>query len=65
MKALRKGVLVVAQLVVTISLLFLQCPVLAFAVPEQVQSDSEVIEPTADQGGEAVRASTLAMSKYM
>lgn len=54
MKALRKGVLVVAQLVVTISLLFLQCPVLAFAVPEQVQSDSEVIEPTADQGGEAV-----------
>lgn len=54
MKALRKGVLVVAQLVVTISLLFLQCPVLAFAVPEQVQSDSEVIESTADQGDEAV-----------
>ena len=54
MKALRKGVLMVVQLVVTVSLLLQQCPVLAFAVPEQVQSDSEVIESTADQGDEAV-----------
>lgn len=54
MKCLRKGTLVLTQLVVTISLLFLQCPVLAFAVPQQVQSDSEVIEPAADQGDEAV-----------
>lgn len=52
MKALRKGALVLTQLVVTISLLFLQCPVLAFAVPEQVQSDNEATASTADQGDE-------------
>lgn len=53
MKTLRKGVLVVAQLVVTISLLFQQCPSLAFAAPEQIQSDNEMTESTADQGDEA------------
>lgn len=53
MKALRKGVLVVVQLVVTISLLLQQCPVLAFAAPEQIQSDSEVTESATDQGDEA------------
>lgn len=36
MKTLRKGVLVVVQLVVTISLLLQQCPVLVFAAPGQI-----------------------------
>lgn len=52
MKSLRKDVLVVVQLVVTAALLFQQFPVLAIAVPVQVQSDSEVIEPAAAQGDE-------------
>lgn len=54
MKTLRKGVLVVVQLVVTISLLLQQCPVLAFAAPGQIQSDNEMTESAADQGDEAV-----------
>lgn len=52
MKSLRKDVLVVVQLVVTAALLFQQFPVLAIAVPVQVQSDIEVIEPAAAQGDE-------------
>lgn len=52
MKSLRKDVLVVVQLVVAAALLFQQFPVLAIAVPVQVQSDSEVIEPAAAQGDE-------------
>ena len=54
MKALRKGVLVVVQLVVTISLLLQQYPVLAFAASEQIQADNEAAESAADQGNEAV-----------
>lgn len=52
MKTLRKGVLVVVQLVVTISLLLQQCPVLVFAAPGQIQSDNEMTESAADQGDE-------------
>lgn len=52
MKTLRKGVLVVVQLVVTISLLLQQCPVLVFAAPGQIQSDNQVAESTAAQGDE-------------
>lgn len=54
MKTLRKGVLVVVQLVVTISLLLQQCPVLAFAAPGQIQSDNDMTESAADQGDEVV-----------
>lgn len=54
MKVFHKGVLVVVQFVVIISLLFQQCPVLALAAPEQIQSDNEVTESVADQGGEAI-----------
>ena len=52
MKALRKCACVAVQLVVTTALLFQQCPVQAFAAPEQIQSDNEVIESVADQGDE-------------
>lgn len=58
MKAFRKGVLVVVQLVVTISLLFQQCPALVFAAPEQVQFDNGETESAADQGGEAAAQCT-------
>lgn len=58
MKDLRKGVLVVVQFIVTISLLFQQCPVLALAAPGQIQSDNEVTESAADQGGETVAQDT-------
>lgn len=54
MKDPRKGFLVVVQLVVTISLLFQQCPVLAFAAPDLNQSENEVTESAADPGDEAV-----------
>lgn len=52
MKTLRKCACVAVQLVVTTVLLFQQCPVQAFAAPEQIQSDNEVIESVADQGDE-------------
>lgn len=52
MKALRKGVLVVVQFVMAISLLLQQCPVLAFAAPGQIQSDNEATASAADQGDE-------------
>lgn len=52
MKVLRKGFLVVVQLVAATSFLLQQCPVLAFAASERIQSDSEVAESAADQGGE-------------
>lgn len=54
MKVFHKGVLVVVRFVVTISLLFQQCPVLALAAPEKIQSDNEVTESAVDQGDEAV-----------
>ena len=58
MKDLRKGFLVVAQLVVTTSLLFQQCPVLALAAPDLNQPDNEVTESAGDQGDEAVARNT-------
>lgn len=54
MNALRKCVLVAVQLVVTTAFVFQQCPVLAFAASERIQSDSEAAESAADQGGETV-----------
>lgn len=53
MKDLRKGFLVVVQLVATISLLSQQCPVLAFAASESNQFDNDATESAADQGAEA------------
>lgn len=58
MKDLRKGFLMVVQLVVTTSLLFQQCPVLALASPDLNQSDNEVTESAADQRDEAVARNT-------
>lgn len=48
----------VAQLVVTTSLLFQQCPVLALGAPDLNQPDNEVTESAGDQGDEAVARNT-------
>lgn len=54
MKVLRKGFLVVVQLVAATSFLLQQCPVLALATPDLNRSENEVTESAVDQGDEAI-----------